>query len=774
MCDDVSDLATSLSRPVTAIRTSGTFGIHDDGPELYTNGAVGHGSLDPSRPGASRRRAESDSGSLQSGALQRVLFVKNLDETVVEDDEDEPRHPTVSEENTEESGESRDAFYTPVGFGSPFSPSSEHTSLQADQMGKVNASAPTRPRIAHHRSMSPPSARSATFKPLTAPSQSKPRPLTPPPTQATPHPHVLDDSMLLLTPPLDSRREFSWSRAARSTTPFASVTEAETMLDEATQTSPTDELATIRRPLPRPPSVSSRPSSLVVSATSKASVGPLSPPKQAEPLPRSPSRPWLNVPPPPQETPSPHASFANFTPASGSHEPPRSSQSSTPASDLPLLIASHLLSTHAAALMRHSATMRDVSEVMHQMAKESLEWGGLLLGMSQTGKQDPSGRRSDPQPGFPPFQLGSLTIQSNDLPSGIDGLPSREYPREGVQGQDPLRQAWERLHGAGHLPFAPQSPSKMDHRSDPGYTSGHQVPDQFTNIPPRPSATRKASRSRLQAEDWRGTVQRKHESLPSDRLSEADRLGREGWESLRRAEEAWSSAMSFLRYLAEQPLPSVRPIDRYSSAGTKEHVDERDGEMDRTVRAKTRSRHEPLDLSYPRRMNRTDRIDQDRSFVPNDTDMVAERHSGDLAKAERILGPYSGIDICPDFTPHPCPIQTQVPPLPFDENGGYTEYHLGFGDGTMRDRPHSRGMYSTASGRRGTRGRKLSKPRFAHAPLSTPSAFRASYDPALPPRGEAQVESGRRWLRKSSSIGEESMGKRHWWSRKRTGSVARG
>lgn len=58
-------------------------------------------------------------------------------------------------------------------------------------------------------------------------------------------------------------------------------------------------------------------------------------------------------------------------------------QSSNSSSDLLLLIAAHLLSTHAAELMKHSQRMHESSEAMQRMAKASLDWRDVLVLMTR-------------------------------------------------------------------------------------------------------------------------------------------------------------------------------------------------------------------------------------------------------------------------------------------------------------------------------------------------------------------------------------------------------
>jgi hypothetical protein len=344
---------------------------------------------------------------------------------------------------------------------------------------------------------------------------------------------------------------------------------------------------------------------------------------------------------------------------------------------------------------------------------------------------------------------------------------------------DALQQAWEKLRGTDELPFASTSPKQgpPGQQAHPQPSPLQQLSDNFTNIPPRRTASRRSSRSRLIAEAQLATVRAKHESPSADWLGEADRLGREGWESLRKAEEAWSSTMESLRHLANQSLPST--AQQFEPNGDVVQPSSRQDETagtDRTVRAGVRSRHESFDLSYPRQMNRVEQLTQNSPSPLTQAVVMPERASDDLAITGRLLSPPRGTG----YYDRPIPKQAPVPlsPLPFDELGGYTQDYLGFddaGDETIRRRPQSYAAISTTSAPRGTHGRKLSKARPAQAAMGIPSAFRQTHEPPPSSFGDkiqGQNGSVRGSLRGSNSI-EGSMGKRHWWSRMRSGSVTK-
>lgn len=787
------DSSWSLIEPelATAIRTSGTFGIGDDGTIYRLDSETASSPSSPQSQPMRERTMSSGAGSVQSFGIQRVLFVSNVDGTVIEDDEDDSSSaglaPAVTpsslaadtaEGDTEASIQSAEVFYTPIGIGmdSPSSPSIPSEPTLAEQTSAKTASAvPTRPRMPHRHSLSPPAAPSATFIPLDAPF--KQRPLTPPPIDPAERTATVTASV-----PTDSAPAESLSSSqitARQPATFSVINERGEMIDAAIQTVP-EPAPSPQRPLPRPPSVSSRPPSLVRSSLSYATgPAPRSPHEAPKDLAQRAGEPRLHFPPPPPHTPSMSGELPQTVPAP---ERARSTRSSGPASDLPLLIASHLLSTHAAALMRHSTTMRDVSEVMRQMATESLEWGGVLLGMGQAGRQTASQRPGPAAASAPPHwtRNPSSVLTRDERTSGIDGLPSRSHtphePDKRNSGQDPLVQAWEKLNGLNSQPFSsPRSPVETARSPTHPYRHGYDVyepeADRFTTIPPRPSASRKSSRVRLNTFEPPGPppplsplhISRpRPDSLPADWLAEADRLGRHGWTSLRRAEEAWSSAMTSLREIAEQPTSSNRPFFALAEEG------------ERTIRARSRSRHESLDLTYIRRMDRADQIERERSFLPELSDRSSDRptaHERDgLHSPVLTPRPASGH---PLLRPHAAP-GVNVPE-------GYNAEHLGFeNSSTVKETPGSRlTMTSTAKAGRetmtgmtpngpGTRMRKLSKrmrQRDTAPPI--PSSFRSVSTPVSAAEGAAEKTQVETVRSKASERGT----KRHWWSRRRVESV---
>lgn len=58
-----------------------------------------------------------------------------------------------------------------------------------------------------------------------------------------------------------------------------------------------------------------------------------------------------------------------------------------PEADLPILIASHLLSTQATAMLSQSSSLREQADAMHRLAEQSLEWGRTALAMADRERE---------------------------------------------------------------------------------------------------------------------------------------------------------------------------------------------------------------------------------------------------------------------------------------------------------------------------------------------------------------------------------------------------
>ena len=252
------------------------------------------------------------------------------------------------------------------------------------------------------------------------------------------------------------------------------------------------------------------------------------------------------------------------------------------ATDLPFLIASHVLSTHAAQLMQQSTDMHEVSEAIRRMAKESLDWGGVLMRLSEesrTGRPAAGGGQQRPvsmpesfPPGFDGLRALPERLRTKDQAPPVPPVPDIPEPYRSSSrpapppppvppgAYDPLYDAWLRLHGdrpptvhdpftefpdyrhlsAYHHPYVAPRPHPVDYH-DPSYHSHRpeEVRDKALHShTPAPHAQR----------------QRRTQSLeyPVEWVREADRLGMEGWSNLHQAEEAWHIAMGFLRRVVEE------------------------------------------------------------------------------------------------------------------------------------------------------------------------------------------------------------------------------
>ncbi|WVF66450.1 hypothetical protein IAT40_001190 [Kwoniella sp. CBS 6097] len=498
-----SPIAEEGTNPVqTAIRTSGTFGIRDDGSEVSK---LPQSLLSP-RTGYDRTESGDGSVITHSDGVKRVLYVENHVDTP------DKEVPSISGE--------KKAFYTPMTTIAS-SPAVDHAGgldPRALPAGNVNPSAAEhsiaesdthpnlgrRPDLPHQQSF-PPHLSSVGISyssthslnsdhyglgvlfPHQAHSPAPPSPHLLLPPGVSPVPLVSPAVSLpsLLNHHLQSLTQLGPNTGANyNGAPIPPVTpgngaprtrpNSTNTVDESIQTSrQTSPSKTPRsRPLPQPPS----------RATS-----PLLTPEPTF------------IPPPPPET--------------------------SPTTDLPLLIASHLLSTHAAALMRHSPSMNEASETMRKMAKESLDWGGVLMRMAD----------KKPRPS-----------------ASLEGLPTvHEHPEGGSFGS---------YEGIPLPKSASTSTSTSRPTPRPGNFASHQhlpVPDQqgnydpireaydhLTSLPPRPTTTRSAIRGESR--------RRKADSLPADLLKEAQRLGNEGWRSLHAAEAAWAGAMGRLSEMLEQ------------------------------------------------------------------------------------------------------------------------------------------------------------------------------------------------------------------------------
>ncbi|WVQ76358.1 hypothetical protein IAR50_006023 [Cryptococcus sp. DSM 104548] len=431
-----------------AIRTSGIFGIRDDGSDVFR---VSHDSDPKTPPSAfdpkSIRSLQDCTGSphTQSDRVKRVLYVENHVPSP-----DDPKEITPDQQplplpeiNTDPKAE--EEFHTPM---SPLSPS---WTREPEPLGTTLVDLPQQTVAEALNVPSFPPAVTIVDGQLLSQSGSSGH-------SSSDHEHGQPGS-------------FSPQRALSTPSPDQDLSSelytTPVMIDEAIQTS--------------------------------VQPSPVSPTRPSRPLPRPPSRPASTSPRSHLSAPRP-----TFIP------PPAPSSSPTP--DLPILIASHLLSTHAATLLRHSGEMVGSSEVMRKMARESLEWGGILMGMAEkmTKKQQEEHRVE----GVPRLRSGT--------PLAFDTL-LRSSSRSS-QG-----------HGHGHDGMT---------RSRSSLTVDH-VHSAYGSVTSSPTPTPVAQRVSFESKQGR---------RPMDSLEEVHKLGQQGLVNVHAAEEAWAVAMKHLAHAVEGGL----------------------------------------------------------------------------------------------------------------------------------------------------------------------------------------------------------------------------
>ncbi|KAL7418861.1 hypothetical protein Q5752_006545 [Cryptotrichosporon argae] len=157
-----------------------------------------------------------------------------------------------------------------------------------------------------------------------------------------------------------------------------------------------------------------------------------------------------------------------------------------------------------------SEAMRHIGESMRRMAMESLDMGSTLVGMSS------------PTPDRPALSSLGQVAESPEY----DGLPPAAN---------------------GH-PYA-AGPAAL---SSVSLVSNYAARDPYTPSPPRPTASRLTSRS-MSSLHASPAAAPPSTLVAADFLREADRLGKEGWASLRQAEEIWTRAMTELRGIIDNP-----------------------------------------------------------------------------------------------------------------------------------------------------------------------------------------------------------------------------
>ncbi|KAI9635940.1 uncharacterized protein MKK02DRAFT_44640 [Dioszegia hungarica] len=242
----------------------------------------------------------------------------------------------------------------------------------------------------------------------------------------------------------------------------------------------------------------------------------------------------------------PQASPAGLPPLPPSLSPPLSSSGhghghghGHSTADLPLLIASHLFSSHATSLMRHSAQANGMGEEFHRLAQESLDWGRLL--MSMAGKHNGAGPE-DPDMG--------RRMRVPSMSGRYDGMPGLDA--EGLQDAftrlPPRRDAYDaHLHPHASIPIPshplPTSPptqlrNPATSRSLP-FPSSAPIPIGPTLPVPLEQQVLDEDLSRSKQEERR----RKSESLPPQWFQRVEHLGERGWDSIHEAEAVWRDSM---------------------------------------------------------------------------------------------------------------------------------------------------------------------------------------------------------------------------------------
>jgi hypothetical protein len=577
------------------------------------------------------------------------------------------------------------------------------------------------------------------------------------------------------------RTEDSHSRTDHGT----QLSEAAQMVDHWTQTSPASSIAPSsrsRRPLPKPPSTASpshrdaldqRPTSTSTHHTHSHG--------QRRPV-------SLPPPPPPSAYPQP------------APPPP------LPTSDLPLLIASHLLSNHATALMRHSAGLAEGAEMMKRMAAESMQWGSILLNMA-SGQQGASQAGS----GFTmPGKTWSTDVQPTDPGLSHHGSPvSGKVPRyDGLPDTGPVDPT------STPRPIFQSPPQPSREPSTPAFRNEDQnyvKDDRYTPIPPRMISRR--SRSRLNLSSYTGFY------------DEVEDLGRKGWNEIHQAEEVWMKGMNDLKaFLDAGPAEETRRTSR----GPEQTASS-------IIYAPIAGRHRPESSSHPHEPDvstkRTSRggissiLRTDESFLPSPTDLLpssigtetddshlpsfnlmtppddstlrarsaphafgrhpisAERVKSQIAEIYNLdsmpntASTGGGYD-SPQFKPHPAaypilrPSSPSQPksfagdrsktekekdkerhrPPPFNLNTEVPTYaHEKLGTASTLSQPST----GTGTIRRTRSGRKLKK-RSSAVPLQL------AMIPPSPGKKDQQPDT-------AGSTIKSSKGKKHWWSRKKEG-----
>jgi len=498
---EASDEIKGDGPPLEVIRTSGTFGIQDDGStHLLSMEEPGSRPMTAtSFTGRQQRpRRDSDNGTVRSHPMGPALYMGNPD----------PPRESI-DEGTQESA----VYQTPPSSSQPCRPEDLHRSMTPFQPDH-----PTSP-LEHILS---------TSSPLSL-------------KEVSPERRSVDGARTLQ---VNTGRSDVSQRAQSPSTAGTSARQSRTghgiddetvMKDVWAQTSPAPSITSARskRPLPKPPADTSRHNARI---------------PRARPM---------SLPPLTYAQPSP-----------------------LPSSDLPLLIASHLLSNHATALMRHSSGLAEGAEMMKRMADESMQWGAVLLGMA-----------SGQQPG-------------STMPMA---MPPRPWSTE-VQPDDGVPQSSRAGKEQGGMPsFASLTssiPSRpvFDPPPPPSRESGslNQSDDRYTPLPPPISVTRRT---------------RSHLNLYTELYDEVEHLGKKGWEEIHQAEDIWMRGMKDLKRFLDDG-PNERR-NRESPGREKREQQGSAGPPGRQFDSGDSSNRDSKRSGMPTSMVRTE-----ESFLPSPTDLL--------------------------------------------------------------------------------------------------------------------------------------------------------
>lgn len=203
--------------------------------------------------------------------------------------------------------------------------------------------------------------------------------------------------------------------------------------------------------------------------------------------------------------------------------------------DLPLLIASHLLSSHAASLMYQSTSAKGLSEEMYRLAEVSLEWGKVLMDMAS--QRNEGGETADAQSAVQPS--GPSEKPGPDRYDGMPQVSDPAFPQDAYT-RLPVR----REPKVSTIPFPP-GPSST-HETYQKHQLSSTIPQRTPTLSPSSPIPTYLHPSIITPRPARNLSDRhkKAESLPPDWFRQVQDLGSAGWESLHSAEQVWREGMA--------------------------------------------------------------------------------------------------------------------------------------------------------------------------------------------------------------------------------------